>query len=210
MRFAVEGDLRFLAHQEMLRLFARACARAELPVRASRGFNPKPRLSIPLPRPVGVVSSDELLVLELSREMEPDEAAHLLARQMPKGIVIQGARKLSPGERCLPDRVRYRVELVGPADSRVRELASKALGPEPIRYDRFVHKLQKTRRIDLRPYIDAIDVSDEAVVFSLVVTGEGSARPAEICEILGLGGQNVNHLIRRMETTWQTSLTNCT
>ncbi|NOT00547.1 MAG: DUF2344 domain-containing protein [Phycisphaerales bacterium] len=206
--FAVEGDLRFLAHQEMLRLFARACARAELPVRASRGFNPKPRISIPLPRPVGITSADERLIIELDRPMDPGDVARRLAGQMPADIVVHGAHVLPAGDRSLPDRVRYRVMMNGFDGERVRAHAANALRAEPIWYDRFIHKLQKTRRIDLRPYIDAIDVTDDAVAFSLVVTGEGSARPAEICDILGLGGQNVNHLIRRVETTWQFHSTN--
>ncbi|GAF87148.1 unnamed protein product, partial [marine sediment metagenome] len=54
--YDVDGDLRFISHHDMLRLFARSLARAALPVRFSEGFNPHPRLSIPLPRPVGVAS----------------------------------------------------------------------------------------------------------------------------------------------------------
>jgi hypothetical protein len=51
----------------MLRVFQRACVRAGLKIQYSQGFNPRPKISLPLPRPVGVASDDELLCLRVSR-----------------------------------------------------------------------------------------------------------------------------------------------
>lgn len=72
VRFKVEGSLRFLSHAETLRLFQRACVRAGLALRYSEGFNPHPKLSLPLPRSVGVESDDELLCLWVEREPPAD------------------------------------------------------------------------------------------------------------------------------------------
>jgi len=60
--------LRFLSHAETLRVFQRACVRAGINLQYSRGFNPRPRMSLPLPRPVGVESDDELLTLKAYRD----------------------------------------------------------------------------------------------------------------------------------------------
>jgi len=68
IKFKVGGALRFLSHAETLRLFQRACVRAGINIRYSQGFNPRPRLSLPLPRPVGVESDDELLCLRVVRD----------------------------------------------------------------------------------------------------------------------------------------------
>lgn len=65
VRFAVRGWLRFLSHAETVRVFERGCARARVPVKYTQGFNPHAKLSLPLPRPVGVASDDELLILRL-------------------------------------------------------------------------------------------------------------------------------------------------
>ena len=62
--------MRFLSHAETARVLQRACVRAAVPVRYSEGFNPHPRLSLPLPRPVGVESEDELLVVRLCEDRE--------------------------------------------------------------------------------------------------------------------------------------------
>ena len=83
--FSVTGDLRFISHRDTLRLLQRAVARADLPVRFSEGYNPHPRIAIPLPRPVGVASDDEAVVIEFERiidgiriQLGVEEAKHMV------------------------------------------------------------------------------------------------------------------------------------
>ncbi|MBW7991664.1 MAG: DUF2344 domain-containing protein, partial [Planctomycetes bacterium] len=54
IKFRIGGPLRFISHAQTLSVFQRACVRAGIEIRYSQGFNPRPRLSLPLPRPVGV------------------------------------------------------------------------------------------------------------------------------------------------------------
>jgi uncharacterized protein (DUF2344 family) len=63
VKFGIGGNLRFLSHAETLRVFQRACVRAGIKIQYSQGFNPHPKLSLPLPRSVGVESDDDLLCL---------------------------------------------------------------------------------------------------------------------------------------------------
>src|SRR3990172_12981655 len=76
--YSIDGDLRFISHHDTLRLFRRALARADLPVRFSEGFNPHPRIMIPLPRPVGIASRAEGLVVETVGLIDPDDALRRL------------------------------------------------------------------------------------------------------------------------------------
>ena len=66
VKFGIKGNLRFLSHAETIRLFERACVRAGIKLVYSQGFNPHPKLSLPLPRTVGVESDDDLLYLRFS------------------------------------------------------------------------------------------------------------------------------------------------
>ncbi len=203
--FAVDGDIRFISHREMMRVFARACARAGLPVRRTEGFNPRPRIMLPLPRPVGISSDAERVVIELTEPLAAESLIDLLAPQMPTGIEMRGARMLDPLDRCVPRLVRYSVATEGLHQAVLASRASGLLGSASIRYDRYVHKAGRHIRVDLRPFIESIEVAEKQVRFALHVTGDGSAKPAEICEVLGIGKQ-LNHLIRRTEVVWQRSL----
>ena len=111
IRYAVEGDLRFISHHDTLRLFERALARAGIPVRYSEGFNPRPRFSVVVPRPVGVASRDELMVLEVTADLAADEALRRLQSQMPEGLTLLSAETLAPGARRVPCEVWYRLEI---------------------------------------------------------------------------------------------------
>jgi len=186
-------------------MFARACARARLPLRYSEGFNPRPRISLPLPRPVGVASEAERLLIELSEPIETEQLTARLSEQLPPDIRILCGRMLDSGDRCQPERVRYRIATHGVDRSSLQDKAARLLRPEPIPYRRFVHKDSRHVQIDLRPYVESIDVGAEHVDVTLRVTADGSAKPAEICDLLGIASSHVNHLVRRVEIVWQES-----
>lgn len=201
--YRIEGDLKFISHHDTLRMFRRVFARAALPVKLSQGFNPQPRMSIPLPRPVGIASNDETVVVELTKPVDPGEARCRLDEQMPVGAPMIGARTLPPGERLVPVSVVYRLELgpERPADlhARVRRL----LDAEHIEVRRVSPKYREPRTIDLRAFVLEINLDDRGIEFLARVTDAGTARPAEIAGALGLAAGPINHLLRRMKIHWQ-------
>ncbi len=186
-------------------MMIRAMTRAEIPVRYSEGFNPHPKLSLPLPRPVGVASDAERILVELTKRIEPDELISRLAEQMPTGVTMQRARMLEAGDVSIPRLVRYSVQTAGFDREKLAVQAKQLLRFEPIFFDRFVHSSNQTRRIDLRPYLDAIEVSGDHTYFSTHVTGGGSVKPSEVCDVMGIGSEHTTHLIRRLEVTWQST-----
>lgn len=54
------GLFRFIPHLDLMNLFVRIVKRTALPIRYSEGFNPKPRLMIPFPLPIGIESDYEI------------------------------------------------------------------------------------------------------------------------------------------------------
>ncbi len=100
--------MRFLSHRNMMTLCERSAARAELPIRFSEGFNPRPKLSLPLPRPVGVASQCELLIIEFDRDaadLSESDLSSRLGEQFPDGMKLI---KVEP----LPDKTKARVKAV--------------------------------------------------------------------------------------------------
>ncbi len=63
--FTKTGDAVYISHLDLMRVFQRAFARAELHLTHSQGFNPRPSVSIAMPLSVGVASRCELLDFEL-------------------------------------------------------------------------------------------------------------------------------------------------
>src|SRR4051794_11432333 len=96
VRFRKGGPLRLLSHHDLMRAFERMLRRADLPVRTTQGFNPKPRLVFALSLPLGVVGRAEVLELELYRPLPPEEVHDRLARQAPPGLEILATRRIDP------------------------------------------------------------------------------------------------------------------
>ena len=201
--YGVHGDMRFISHHNTLQMFRRALGRAALPVRFTQGFNPHPKLSIPLPLPVGVTSDAESIVVEFGRPIDGDAVLRELRRHMPRGIKITSARHLKPGERSRPVLARYRLDLSDPPEpdiqSRVRQVSEFTSAP----VERIDVKTGHRRRVDVRPHLANVCLSSGAVEFAIRITDSGTARPSEIAGLLGFETGSVNHRIRRLGVCWE-------
>lgn len=200
--YRVRGDVRFISHHDSMRMFQRALARAGLPLRFSAGFNPHPRISIPVPRPVGVASEAEVMVAEFADAVDADVALERLQAQMPEGVSLYAARLLGPQERPAPEAVRYRwtPESID-ADAlavRVRQFLSS----DVVTVSRITDKSGAARPLDVRPLVEHMEVRDGALEFVVRVTPTGTARPAEIIAALGLDAESVMHQFCRLEIRW--------
>lgn len=96
LTFRKTGLLRFLSHHDLMSVFARACRRAELPVRQTAGFNPQPRISFPAPLEVGVAALQDPLEIELDAWVPTAETARRLNARLPEGLCVVSARLSAP------------------------------------------------------------------------------------------------------------------
>ena len=62
-------EMRFISHLDLLRFFERVMIKANIPVKYSQGFHPRPKISFGNPIPLGTESFNEVLELELEKEM---------------------------------------------------------------------------------------------------------------------------------------------
>ena len=200
--FSVSGDLRFISHHDTLRLFSRALARACLPVRFSEGFNPHPRISIPLPRPVGVASDVEALVVEFDGQIDPTAVLRRHSEQSPAGIRIISVKTLKNGEKPEARLVRYRISLESDAPPELVQSVKRVLEADELVVNRKTAANGSARAIDIRPYLAELRAEGAELEFAINVTATGAARPAEVAGLLGFDAVSINHRIRRTEVQW--------
>ena len=201
--FAIGGDLRFISHHDTLRLFRRALARADIPVRFSEGFNPHPRIMIPLPRPVGIASRAEALVIETERLIDPDHALQRLDDQTPENIRMISVRRLNNRESIIAESGRYRLDLGESAPTDLAARVQTILDSSVVHVQRAIPKSSQTKRVDIRPFITNLSVDGNAVEITLRVMDGRSCKPAEIASLLGCDAGSINHRIERMEVQWR-------
>lgn len=206
-RFAVNGDLRFLSHHDTLRLFERALARAEIPVRYSEGFNPRPRISIVLPRSVGVAGCDEMLVVELSREMPADEALERLGQQVPEGISLPSVNLLPMSGTPQPSRAEYILPLAAEHFSLASLKAAELLASTSVKIERKQPKTGSVKRLDIRPYLETISLLEGQLRWTQAILPTGTVRPDEVLEALGLVAREHLHRLCRIKVWYDLPVT---
>ena len=193
IQFSADAEARFLSHHDTMRLMARAARRARLPVAYSGGFNPRPRLSLPLPRPVGIAGRQELLVLELAEPMDADEAIQRLAGQMPQGLVmgrpVELTSKRSPQAESADYALPIAADVADAVAARLAQLAAESAWPctRPQGHpgDRR-GQASSERQLDLRELITRLAFDGETLTFTLVPRQQVWARVDEVLALLGL------------------------
>ncbi len=171
-------------------------------MRYSQGFNPRPHLWLPLPRTAGVASDDELLIVELEGPQSPEGVLQRLAGRLPDGLTFVEAFALAGRIVPRPVEATYHLDLSEEMKPGLSEASRRLLSAERLEVSRSSQKVVQPRRVDLRSRISRVELIGNALVFALPITPEGSARPAEVLELLGLSPVEVLHRLRRVSIRW--------
>ena len=213
IKFRLTGSLRFLSHAETIKVFQRACVRAGVKIQYSQGFNPRPRLYLPLPKSVGVELDSDLLCLRISCDAdEPQSAIDQsqikagLSEQLPDGFEIlsvseeKGAKTLPQpvtATYILPVQQQYiDEELKG----RIKNLPeSKSLN---LHRQTDPAKLE-FKDVDVRPFLKSIELDNESIVVECKISPAGSIRVDEILKLLELDTEKLSAPVRRTSVQWK-------
>jgi radical SAM-linked protein len=198
IQYALAGDLRFLSHHEEIRMLTRALLRAGWPLAYSRGFNPQPRLSLPLPRRVGTVSESEFAVVEIDAPPDLQRLFDALAAELPVSARLLRIASLPTRAAPQPLRARYAVDL---EPGHARDLApalADLLASPALPTDRSAGPDKPARRIDLRPHIETITLAGNVLTMCLIFRDQRTARPGELLTILKLPAAEYEHRVRQL------------
>ncbi len=185
LRFAKQGDLRLVSHHDLMRCLERMLRRAGLPVAHSQGFNPRPKATFALAMALGIEGRREVLDLELTEPMRPDEVLRRLAAEAPPGLDFFEAEAVGPGRAARVVAASYRLMI--PEDRRDGAASAVAdlLSRESLPYTR--HRPDRTFELDLRPFVLGAGFAPGGVLeFRMKIAPDGSARPEELLDALGL------------------------
>jgi radical SAM-linked protein len=183
IRFVKQGDLRFSSHRDLLRVFERLFRRAEVAVRMSEGFHPKPRFMFPSALGLGITGNDEVFDVDLDQRWEPAELIARLAAHSPPGLELRTAEALPDGARKA-QAGRFHYELPLPAERLLQTSAAvdrvKAASSLP------TARAGREAPVDLRATLEELTICDGVLRMTLRASRTAQARPRDILEILDL------------------------
>jgi radical SAM-linked protein len=186
MRFAKRGDLRLISHHDLMRCLERVLRRAGLPMAHSQGFNPRPKAVFPLALGLGIEGCREVLELDLVEPLAGEEVLHRLAAQAPPGLVFLEAEAVRLGRAPKVEALLYTLAVPASRRDAARAAVHDLLAAETRYYTRR-RPDRPAAEFDLRPFVlsAAVD-ADGTLTLRLKMTPNGSARPEEVLDTLGL------------------------
>ncbi|NBB94419.1 MAG: DUF2344 domain-containing protein [Planctomycetes bacterium] len=196
----IAGDLRFASHHDTMRAVKRLLGRAKLPVEFSHGFNPRPQVSLTVPRPVGIATRDDRIVVKLRGNLAAADMLGRLNRCAPVGMSFTAAAALPPSQSPAPQRVTYTAAL--PAD-RARDVqrtiddlqkqttwpVERLVKPKR-RRGRRTTVSPRTKTIDLKPRIAALSVDGETLHIETICSNAAEARVVDVLGLVGLDARD--------------------
>jgi len=212
---SVGDDLRFASHRDMMRALERLALRAGLGLRFTQGFNPHPILSLIPPRPVGVASRDDLLVVTLDESIGPAALLSALrAADPPAGLTFIGAMELPTKATPQPRRSLYELALDPPRTKAVGARLAELAGADSWPVERMVKTGRgrrrasvgfATRTVDLLPRVADLSVAEGKLAFAALSDQAGSARPGEVLALCGLDERTDLASLVRVEVDYRLS-----
>jgi len=196
----------------MLNFFQRACVRAGINIQYSQGFNPRPRMSLPLPRSVGVESDDELFCLRVA--VDPDELRVTsyesrinddLSAQLPEGCELLSVSVAQAGRSFQPSTATYVLAVKAEYfDEKLKATIERLLASEKLNIQRKTGiKLSKIKNLDVRVFLKSIKLEDRSIIVECNISSAGSIRVEEILRLLELDESKLASPVRRTSIQWQ-------
>jgi radical SAM-linked protein len=190
IEFNVRGNSRYISHAETMKVFQRAFLRAGLKVVNSRGFNPHPRMSLPLPRSVGVESEGDIACVEVedgSLAGGNERLCEGLCGQLPEGFDVVSVSTAEVRKRYEPAGAAYVLSAGNEFISdELKARMKQLLDAKSIDIQRRTDAQGRTRKINVRPFLKDIRIEGGEIIVECNITGVGSIRVEEITNLLGL------------------------
>jgi radical SAM-linked protein len=200
----------FISHLDVMRLLQRVFRRAQLEVTYSLGFHPKPNMQFGPALGLGLASLGEMVDVRIDGTPAPEELVDRLNQVSPEGIHFTGARLVPMG---LPGLSK----LVHAADFAFAPQTATAAGDLRARAEAFLAKtevpvVRDGGTIDARRFVVGFDVlsgdqasklraaldwsggSDPVLTARIKTSAEGSVKPVELADLLGLTNADLARL----------------
>lgn len=178
IKFSKTGIIRYTSHLDMTRLFQRAFKRGSILLDYSKGFNPHPKMTLAQPLSLGFTSIGEYLEFETIKDLKTEDAKEALNKTLPDGIKIISCETLPQDGKSIASLVEYAsydLFIRGNWKGSPNNLLKEFIGQKSIIASKRQKNAQERKDIDIRPFINHIEIIEEqptqTVLKTIIATG---------------------------------------
>ena len=206
VEFQCRGLARFLSHADLLRTLVRACVRADLTLKYSQGFNPHPRISLPLPKAVGLDSRGDVLCFQLALWRDHIDGEYInqrLSKQLPQGITLLSVIMTPLKHSVQPNSAMITIPLDAARMNEALQNKIKSLMGSTQCVIARTAGHNKTKEIDIRQFVSSIHTTEQGIHVTCSIAPHGSVRIDEILSVLSIDRDDLTGPIQRSHIQWR-------
>ncbi len=184
LRFRKVGDLQYISHLDLQRVWGRILIRSGVPIWFTQGFNPHPKIVFAMPLSIGAQSECEYVDIKIDRKISLLEIAERINAQVTDEMRVTEVYrpKTKFSEIGL---VEYRIEIdCDGLSPKTASAAVKLLTASPL----MIMKRSKSgeKEVDLTAYLKGVTASysDRLRLDIKLTGGEGSLNPEAVVTAL--------------------------
>ncbi len=182
MRFAKEGDLRWISHRDLVRTFERMFRRAGITLGMTQGYHPRPKLTFPSALALGVAATDEVMEFRIAEEADAEDLRQRIQAAAPPGLTIgEIAITTMQDPKVTVGRVQYSLPLPPERVAAAQEQAQIINNSQ----EYFVEREDGTK-VDLRSHLEQVRIEEGELQMTLALDASGGTKPADILRALQL------------------------
>ncbi|MGL4402947.1 MAG: TIGR03936 family radical SAM-associated protein [Fusobacteriaceae bacterium] len=176
-------EMKFISHLDLLRFFERVILKSGIPVKYSQGFHPRPKLSFGNPVSLGTEAYNEIMEMELEKEMDNEEIFERFNSFEVKGFKVLKVEDITD-KIGIGERFKTAIYLLEGPEDEINSV-EKLLSQENI-----LEKKEKKGKIVERDLKDKIKGSRRIDAENLEIDIENGS-PNAFLDIVGLKSSNI-------------------
>ena len=188
MTYAKLGNLRFIGHLDLQRLFERALRRTNLPLRYTQGFSPHMRINLASALPLGFIGEAEQMDFWLDQVVDMEEISKRLSKSLPAELILKNLQVI---DNQLPSLqaslLSSEFEIVLPPELDPEKLQDQM---NALLAQDFLPVQRRKKTVDLKSFILTWQLDYQAaktlLLISMKATPLENGRPDELLVLLGI------------------------
>jgi len=206
IKFRKYGVMKYIGHLDVMRFFQKVMRRADIPIAFTGGYSPHMIMSFANPLGVGVTSDGEYFDIELTEEIDMQDAVARMNEAVVEGIEVVNMVPISDSKKQTGMSIVAAADYLSslkkgefPADW--KEKATEFMDQPSIS---IVKKTKKSEKeVNIKPMIYKFEVREDSM-YMLVATGSVENLKPELvmqalCSFLGVNAESVSFAHHRLD-----------
>lgn len=185
-KFTKIGDISYISHLDLLKIFIRALRRSRIEVNYSEGFHPHPKISFSSALSLGIQSYSEFIDIDIKYDKDEKGFLENINESLPEGIDITEYKIVEKPEALTKIMTHSLYEFYFEQDiSKLEDVLKEIMSKEELIIQK-KNKKKQIKEVNIREKIYDVEIKTEKNLLNAILLNstEGALKPSEFIKAI--------------------------